>query len=88
MKLVRTIGQECRTSPYQNHRQASAENMASMPSDTSPADFEVHVFCSWGQKAQVVNVPAANPSRSIPVIVSYPSAGLPHQTCLSSRMAL
>jgi len=33
-----------------------------MPSDTSPADFVVYVFCSWGQKAQVVNVPAANPS--------------------------
>jgi hypothetical protein len=33
-----------------------------MPSDTSLADFEAHVFCSWSQKAQVVNVPAANPS--------------------------
>jgi len=31
-----------------------------MPSDTSPAGFETHVFCTWGQKAQVVNVPAAN----------------------------
>jgi hypothetical protein len=55
-----------------------------------------HVFCSWGQKAQVVNVPATNPSRSIPVIGCYPSAGLtlpcdaglPHQTCLSRPIAL
>src|SRR5437773_8715960 len=76
MKLVRMIGQAWRTSPYRNQRQTPAENMASMPSDTSPADFEVHVFCSWGQKAQVVNVPAAKPSRSIPVIVSHPSGGL------------
>ena len=36
--------------------------MASIPSDTSPADFVDHVFSSWGQNAQVVNVPAANPS--------------------------
>ena len=47
-----------------------------MPSDTSPADFVVYVFCSWGQKAQVVNIPAANSSRSIPVIVCHPSAKL------------
>ena len=60
--LVRMIGQAWRTSPYRNQRQTPAENMANMPSDTSPADFVVYVFCSWGQKAQVVNVPAANPS--------------------------
>jgi hypothetical protein len=84
------IGQEWRTNPYRNQRQTTVENMDNMPSDTSTADFEVHVFCSWGQKAQVVNVPAANPSRLIPVIVSHPSAGLrlpcyaglTHQTCL------
>ena len=33
-----------------------------MPSDASSADFVVYVFCNWGQKAQVVNVPAVNPS--------------------------
>ena len=60
--LVRMIGQAWRTSPYRNQRQTPAEKIASMPSDTSPADFVVYVFCSWGQKAQVVNVPAANPS--------------------------
>jgi hypothetical protein len=36
-------------------------------------------FCSCGQKAQVVNVPAAKLNKSIPVIVGSPSAGLsPH----------
>ena len=75
MKLVRMIGQEWRTTPYKNQRQTPAENMASKPIDTSPADFETHVFCSCGQKAQVVNVPAANPNRSIPVIARHPSAG-------------
>ena len=59
--LVGMIGQAWRTSPYRNQRQTPAENMANIPSDTSPADFVDHVFCSWGQKAQVVNVPAANP---------------------------
>jgi hypothetical protein len=66
MKLVRMIGQAWRTSPYRNQRQTPAENMASMPSDTSPADFEVHVFYSWGQKAQVVNVPAQSPVDRFP----------------------
>jgi len=34
--------------------------VARIPSDTSSADFVDHVFFSCGQKAQVVNVPAAN----------------------------
>src|SRR4029078_10828506 len=90
------IGQAWRTNPYRNQRQTPVENMASIPSETSPAHFVAQVFCSCGQKAQVVNVPAANPSRSIPVIVIHPfpsltfpfEAGLPHQSCLSSRIAL
>jgi hypothetical protein len=44
-----------------------------MPSDTSPADFEVHVFCSWGQKAQVQRpcrrTDAPMPSRPSPSIL-------------------
>ena len=75
-KLVRMIGQAWRTNPYRNQRHTPVENMASIPSETSPADFVIHVFCSWGQKAQVVNVPAANPSRSIPVIITHPFPGL------------
>ena len=81
---------------YRNQRQPPDEKIASMRSDTSPADFVDHVFCSWGQKAQVVNDPATNPCRSLPVIVGDPSAdltipfdvGLPHQTRLSRPMAL
>ena len=52
--LVRMIGQAWKTSPYRNQRQTPAEKIASMPSDTSPADF-------------VVNVPAANPSQDYSV---------------------
>jgi hypothetical protein len=73
MKFVRMMGQDWRTNPYKNQRQTPAENMVSIPIDTSPADFETQVFCNWGQKAQVVNVPAANPKKSMVVMAPYPS---------------
>lgn len=66
------IGQAWRTSPYRSQRETPAQKMTSMPIETSPADLDVQVFCSWGQKAQVVNVPAANPNKSIPVIPYHP----------------
>ncbi len=42
--------------------------MASIQSDTSPADFVTHVLYNCGQNAQVVSTPATYPRTSAPLM--------------------